>query len=618
MKKTIAAIMIGALCFTGLVGCAGNSKITDNVETPVVTTEASKEEDKTKQEEQKSDDKPEKPEAKPEADLSTQEGIRSYLAGEWTLLDRKKGADFGTLSIKADGSFEFNRLSDGATGSGTLSFENMESKKGEEPDWFNLALEDCGTLVPEGEQLYGDEGTSGIFHIGTFGDEDYLYLKEISNGDSVMSMYAFNTNADSDEIGNWPRDWLFYRKGDGENTAQVMEDDTFYAWAWELNNEGDGVWLQPMKEHEFETYEDYSNRRFTGGYFTETKDIGIAYYELAGADLDGLVNTADWNSGYPLMMCEVTTDSDGTVKELRDVDIAMYNVYDMGELDPEYSFEGTTFTINGADIDMSEYVAETDRIIDCKRAGDWIIVECYVSPYSSTYEFYNIPNGDMGYFEYEITGTQLTWRGDDLSTAVYVRDDKIYDFWGNLIAYVDDGEIGRISITGENTVSAQIHVTDYAGRLKEYVQDYEYEPCDLPMLAYYESMLGGTKQWRRFKELAGDAAAFVIVNPPVQMLDRMRSSVTFAEGALDKVAVIPLFDDARITIESTDEGAFNGDKKQPVTEEVQKGRAVVFDVTVSEGLPTSMITVRSPWHDDVTWDVVQISGRIPQRSTFVD
>ena len=125
------------------------------------------------------------------------------------------------------------------------------------------------------------------------------------------------------------------------------------------------------------------------------------------------------------------------------------------------------------------------------------------------------------------------------------------------------------------------------------------------------------RQWRILKELAGDATALVIVNPPEQIINKMPTQIEFEKGALDKVAVIPLVDDAKVTIKSTIPGALPGDKKQEDTEKIYKGRAVLFDVTVSEGMPAAMITVTAPGYDNATWEVMQLSGRIPQMSTFV-
>ena len=110
-------------------------------------------------------------------------------------------------------------------------------------------------------------------------------------------------------------------------------------------------------------------------------------------------------------------------------------------------------------------------------------------------------------------------------------------------------------------------------------------------------------QWRRLKQLAGDALALIIVNPPEQICKKMSYPITIEEGALDKVVVVPLFDDSGISIRSN-------------TEEPEKGRSVVFEVTVPEGMPVDSITVEAPGKKAV-WEVATLSGRIPQMSKFI-
>ncbi len=590
-RRVFKTIIVSLTAAVFLAGCAGRGNSDPKDKTEKVE-ENSKEDGAGKD-----DDKA------ATVNLSSEKGILSYLAGDWTLFDRETGEDYGTLAVKKDGSFEFTRLSDKAKGSGTLSFEYSRSKKGEEPDIFRMDFDDCKDLLPEDMELYGDEGTGGVFHVGTFGNEDYLYLKEIGNGDSVASMYVFNTKGFTDYNVGWSYDWLFYRDNDTENPAESKEDDTFYAWAWETDE--DGVWLQPMADHEYETTEEYTDWKYLGGYFNETENIGVAHYGITeDTDFDGLVNTRDWDSGYPLMMCEVTVDDDGNVKKLRDVDIVMYSSYYMGEIEPEFSYRDRTFIIDGYEIDITPYAPAATAIMDAKRVGDWIIIECHNNPDIGTYLFYNIYDGLIDYFEYQIDGANLIWQGDDLSTAVYQQYNDIYDIWGHRIGHVQDGELYDLSFKGKNTIVAKCWVVDEIGREKEFTEEFEYEPCDGAVWAYYEYLLGGARQWRHLKETAQESLALIIVNPPEMICDKMSYPVTVEEGALDKVAVVPLFDDSRIRLGSK-------------TETPEKGRSVVFEVTVPEGMPVDTITVDAPGHGKAEWEVWQLSGRTPQMSTFI-
>ena len=61
----------------------------------------------------------------------------------------------------------------------------------------------------------------------------------------------------------------------------------------------------------------------------------------------------------------------------------------------------------------------------------------------------------------------------------------------------------------------------------------------------------------------------------------------------------------------------DSEKKQEDKEKIYKGRAVLFDITVPEGMPAAVITVKTPGYDEATWDVMQLSCKIPQMSTFV-
>lgn len=611
MKKTTFGFVAFCLLICILpAGCGktADTDLSDKLQNAVKSEEGK---DQTKTEKEDSDRKQEK---NKKIDLKTEKGIRSYLEGDWYLLDRDTGEDYGTLSLKKDGSFEYTRLSDNAKGSGCMYFENTVSEEGEAPDSFRLEFAHCRDLVPAGMELYGDEGTSGIFHIGTLNDEDYLYLKEIGNGDTVVSMYVFNVDEAPDGYTQWGNNWLFYRENDSEHSAKITEDETFYAWAWEIDDDGDGVWLQHMTEHEYETFDDYSNRKFTGAYFSETEDTGAAYYELTRkSDIDGIVNTADWDSGYPLMMCEVTTDSKGRIKEIRDVDMAFYNIYDMGSLEPDYSFDGTTLTIEDVDIDITEYAPAATAIMDCKRVGNWLITDCHVNPNIGTYLFYNINNGLIDYFEYSVDGANLIWQGDDLSTAVYQQYNSIYDIWGHQIGSIEEGELYELSFKDKNTITAKCWIVDDIGREKEFTEEFEYEPCDGAVWAYYEYLLGGSREWRKLKEMAGDASALVIVDPPEPIRKKMPIQTEFEKGALDKVAIVPLIDDSSVTIEST----IAGDMKKEDTQKVTKGMAALFDVTVPEGMPTARITVKTKGYDKATWEVMTLSGRIPQMSTFI-
>ncbi|MBR5115619.1 MAG: hypothetical protein IK096_01005, partial [Lachnospiraceae bacterium] len=75
-------------------------------------------------------------------DLDSEEEILKFLAGDWTFLDRETGEDFATLSISADGSITFTRLSDKKSSDGRIAFEPRYAATEGMPMQFRLTLDD--------------------------------------------------------------------------------------------------------------------------------------------------------------------------------------------------------------------------------------------------------------------------------------------------------------------------------------------------------------------------------------------------------------------------------------------------------------------------------------------
>ncbi len=330
--------------------------------------------------------------------------------------------------------------------------------------------------------------------------------------------------------------------------------------------------------------------------------------------------------------------------------------------DPEFSYEGTTLIVDGSKTDIRDFAPASNAIMDCLRVGDWLLVECHNNPNISTYLLFNIYDDVTDGPKYAIDGADLIWQDDDLSTSVYRQYNEIYDFWGNQIGYIENGQLYELSFKDSNTIAAKCWVIDENGKELDFTEEFEYEPCDQAVLLYYEYLLGNTGKLEQIRELAGKAAALVIVNPPENILEKMPSPLVFEKGALDKIAVIPLIDDARIRIRSTGantwadgstndnseagSGASTKDNSDPGsgastkdnskagsdastkdnsdsgsgastggTEKVAKGNAAVFEVTVPEGMPYAAVDIEAPGHEKATWDIFQISGRSPQMST---
>ncbi len=108
----------------------------------------------------------------------------------------------------------------------------------------------------------------------------------------------------------------------------------------------------------------------------------------------------------------------------------------------DFSFTGTTFYYDGQSYDVTSCVEAINSITSAIPVGDKIVVECHAGPKNQVYCIFD--TGSRA-FESNITGTNLTWRGDDLSTAVYSFWSDIYSFDGTVIKSYDLAEDEFIS-----------------------------------------------------------------------------------------------------------------------------------------------------------------------------
>ena len=519
----------------------------------------------------------------PPVPLTSEKDILNFIKGEWTYIDPHSSEMLGNLMIKEDGSVSFTRLRDSATVEGSIAFNNFRTDPSEEPDEFTLTLKDVSLFVPEGvfAEPYDEEMTSGSFRVGRSRGEDYFYLQELGNGGSAIAYYVFNDHELDPEGEDMTEEWLLVRRNDLDDKDSFdritdIDSDTFFAWIWKYNGK-DSVNLQLMDAHEYDTFEDYSNRKFMGAYFNE-KNIDVLNCALSDKVNDeDVYDSARLNREYPIGMYEITVDGDGVITKIKDVDSSFYGVYDLGSLPTEFSYEGNIVTINGAKIDMTEYVPSSKYVKRCTDSGNWIIIDCYVDDKTDVYEFYNVNSGFTSFFDYEITGRNLTFENDKLYAALYIKDDVYYDFWGN---YVGEDALG-------------------------------YEAHDEEVLSYFEYCLGGAREWRKFMSKAPDnALAFIMINPPQAILDKIRFFAPEDVGDKDSMVVVSLVDDLKVTVDNPDT-----DFTQFWT--LDKGQAELFLVRVSESLPIDTLTVSKEGTGEAKWGITMLSGRIPQISKFI-
>jgi len=285
--------------------------------------------------------------------------------------------------------------------------------------------------------------------------------------------------------------------------------------------------------------------------------------------------------------------------------------------DPVFNYAVTGFFIDGERIEMSEVselCSTVDQITDCRRAGDWIVVDCHVDPMFFAYEFYNIRSGS---FEYEIKGANLTWTGDDLTTAVYSLYNDVYDFWGNFVGHIQNGEISALSRKDDETVSVDCWKIEGEKEV-DFTEEFESRVHDRPVLAYYEYLLGGEDAWQNFaKEAPENAVALVMTNPPQELLAKLPDPVSYDKGAYDRAVLVSLTDGLTAHIDAgVAAGAASGhDFSLP--NELNKGEAAVIEVTLPEGFPNGCLTAEAPGRDPAVWDVTQLSGEYPLMSKFL-
>lgn len=627
-NRLLALLLIGCMTFS-LTACGGEEKSSSKKKKAEVTEEEDEEETG---DEESADDAPQETEESEapagdggivEVSLSSDKEILSWIAGEWKMVDPWSGDDYVKVEIGQDGSCKWTRLYDQAVCSGDISFDKVYPV-GETPDECVLNFKDFKDWMPQADAdgYYMDFSTSGIFHLGSGADRDYMYLSEIGNGDTWASIYLLNPNASGNyemEEMTWNPQWLFYRENEGHGERQPETDATFYAWVWEKDPAG-SLLLQKMQLYTWDDMEEYTDRAYEAGCFGELEDIGITHYEVqTGVDLSRIEDRFREDSGYPLEIYEFKTDAEGKICELSRVNQSYNNIYDLGNREPEYSVNetGTAFTYNGVTFELQDFAgAAVNAIMDCTKVGnDWIILDCHINPNIGAYEFFYIPYGN---FAFELYGANLTWQGTDLSTAVYSAYTEVYDFWGNMIYSDPTAEIYGLAFTDENTLSVDTwHIEGEEEKFE--TVEVEYEQVDRPMFQYLCYLISRRdREWQAFLEEAPEGAvSFIMINPPEVVETYLLESVQEPAEGLDELAVVFFKDGDKIHIEAlepdTTGRVASGDYYMR-----GRGNAVVFSVTVPEGMATQVLDITTDDNKkDVRWPIETITGRTPQRSTFI-
>lgn len=564
-------------------------------------------------------------------DISSEKDMFDYLTGEWIMEDTVGGKEIGQLTINPTGGIVYERLSDGLKCEGNMFLSRFSNSLGDANRDSNknslTSYEFSFYDIPDGfsiqDTMYdnpGKETAGGNFYIGRCGGEDYLYLTFIANGDSFI-FYEMFQDADriTEEISESDNyivqgDWVLHRANDGQTENELPASGDFYAWAWKQAD--DTLWLQPMESQSFETYDEYTLRHYNAGYFEEKGDIRIGEYHLSDdTDMTMVLKKDNVRTEYPLAMYKVKTDMKGNIQSMEDVPFSYYGLYDMGDLEPEFSYDdGLTFTYNGGKYDLADYDTVSNAIMDMYRVGEWIVIETHVNPHVGQYYLLNIYTGNI---ERVITGAGLTWRGDDLTTAIYSAYDTVYNYKDHVIGTTDGAaEVAELSFGEDGPL---VVAEDFNGR-EYYLDEAHGDEAMYRYASYLRHPTAAT--WNDFMAYAPkDAIAFVIENPPVDVgynLTRFEQ----VDDTSDMLYVVSLSDWSDIVLDSgdmdfSDTGEMKWRSKSLINStKLKQGGYQGYGVIIPEGIPNKCIHVSAGDKGGI-YPVSPVSGESDISSAFI-
>ena len=525
-----------------------------------------------------------------EPDISTEQGVLNFMEGEWTVADPETGRDYAEFKVDKKGHFTFRRKNDKITLDGWVSFYKRTgaaaSDKSTVPDFCTLTF----LNVPDEyiHDAYGpgkvDETyTDGNFYFGSADGEDLFYYIEVGNGTSL----AYESIIRNPENPDSYKGIVMHRKND-KTDNKTIASSSFYGWLWKKDAAG-SLYIQKLKETSFEANEDYTNRRFTAAYFNVEDDFGIVKYKT-GFDISLLskVDSYLYDSDYQLMMCHFTTGPKGEITDIDKLDMSMYFIYDLGDLEPQFAFDGMVFTYNGMDYPLDSF-SETvgNAIMACYKVSDKIVVEVHVNPHMSEYHIFDM---NTGQFEKVLCGGSITWKDDDIYTAVYSQFGDILNYNEDVIYKLGDVEIYEISYTDNN----ELYVISKDGdKTYEEVTD----PIeDIEKAEYYYSDYThrrSAKNWSRFiAEAEGPSAAFVMENPQRQYYGE---TVIEDPNTSDRFVFVALNNDTKVKLASgqpvfSPDGTMTWNSEEEYEEyTLEKGEALEYNVVIPEGVPSYCI-----------------------------
>ncbi len=575
-------------------------------------------------------DKKKKPDTS--IDISSEDDINRFLKGDWRLIDPVTTESFGTFTMDGIGGCSFKADSAKKAVKGEFYVYQKEIYNADKNTydqtreysnftvWFNDIPHEYILPAKYPWDPMDSEMSGGNFFIARGNGYDYLYLRWQGNGDSFIFENIFQNKErlteeyEANEITDPQDTWIFVRENDGLSDMNKKKNADFYALLWQTE-EDNRYFLQTLDPVMSDMEEDYSGRKFKGGYFLEQDDIGIVEYNMSfECDETLVLDTCRLHEAYPGKIYHVQTDKDGWISVFEDVNESYFGTYDFGNLKQEFSHDGTSFTVNGYTTELKDLETPANAVLDMYQVGDYIVTECHVNPH---YSMYYITDIYSNMIVNEIGGANLTWVDDDLTTAVYSVWDTLYNYEGNEIGTVDGDEIDEVKLKASGK---KIKVTDFDGN--RYTFDNPFP--DRAMYRYAEFLNHPTaEKWNAFMKLAPkDALAFVLQTPPEDIL-RMLPYVEPNDDEFPEYVYVTALDNG--TDIRFDQGEIDFDTEdyefipESTIKEENRNRSEVsgYSMVIPEG-PPSVCVYASTWDKGGALPIAWLSGMESRYSVFIN
>ena len=269
----------------------------------------------------------------------TKEEMLSYLNGTWRLCER--GMDPGSRKVttiefdESNSKVTFTR-DDGEWLIATFSLDYIFSPESGTVDYLDMTVDEYSKdLTSVGEEWsYYTDTASLTFLTGTAGDRDLLVVRNPGNGETVVTEECLGYNLMAS-----PSSWLFVRDSASsvlsaeENNNLLRKGETFYAYCW--YDTGDSLGLQEVYGYEHDEDLGFIAPSVAVMYSPERYGHYILSYPAEGVREPDMQVPETYCSVFAI----VTTDENGCVTELRELEYMGYGVFwqdGMNPLSPGY------------------------------------------------------------------------------------------------------------------------------------------------------------------------------------------------------------------------------------------------------------------------------------------